>query len=245
MRQEFRIIAPALSILQTEAWSTFEHLFLNEKLRTENLRLWGKSVKLDELESQLEAIESNDSDYFIDLSDNRMSFQYTRPLNTNFIIISIQSDLYIDWDELISVFSRRFDDFITALCDDIDYKNIQNETILGNFDFYPKEYYPSKDKIYENPANPGEFMVNIIKNPGRDVIHYSFLEAVSSQIWLGKSYWTLLKTDRTHIINNESFEVRDMPNGIVKIQVQNRPFTSSTGVEGTAQDQLRQMLFGT
>ena len=71
-----------------------------------------------------------------------------------------------------------------------------------------------------------------------------FLEGVSADMWLGKSFWPHAKCSREEFLAQDWIECEVRDNGVIYAKSYHEPFTSREGEQGEIQRRLLDLLFG-
>jgi hypothetical protein len=95
------------------------------------------------------------------------------------------------------------------------------------------------------PAPLNAMIIDVFLNPGRMKHRKGYIEAVASEMWLGAAFWPATSADRAEVMRAAEWllAVEVLPNDVVYLRAQDRPFTQADGREKELQDKLRRLLF--
>ena len=85
--------------------------------------------------------------------------------------------------------------------------------------------------------------IDISKNPGRRILREGYVETVSAVMWLGEQFWALTGANKQSVLAADWLRCEQLPQGVLRIQASDTPFTTAEGASGDVQDRLRGLLF--
>lgn len=154
----------------------------------------------------------------------------------NIISNSEQAELLVNQFSSCSLFSQ-------ALIYEEAYSHIQNIKEPRNMERcgFSAEGLP----LIHNGASPplDGYVIDISNNPGRCIQRIGYVEVVGSTMWLSPLFWKNSGTDKAKALKALGDYVLD-DGDIVKIHVQDKPFTEKDGKEAELQHFLLNVLFG-
>lgn len=86
-------------------------------------------------------------------------------------------------------------------------------------------------------------IIDTSQNPGRRVLRDGYVEAVGSVMWLGEQFWPLTGARKQAVLAANWLQCEQLPNGVLRVQAADAPFTTAEGASGELQDRLRSLLF--
>lgn len=93
------------------------------------------------------------------------------------------------------------------------------------------------------PAPLTRTVVDTSLNPGRRVLRNGYVEAVSSPMWLGASFWSLVGRNKEDVCGMDGWQCVEFENGVTRIDVPGGTFTSADSPSGDLQRRLRAALY--
>lgn len=126
---------------------------------------------------------------------------------------------------------------------DVDYDHWQNAEDPLEYTTVGRSYEDLPMKSNGLPPPLDQKVVDTSKNPGRRILHQGYVEAVSSLMWLGASFWSLTGASREQVRSAPWLKYDELPGQVVQIQVSNSPFVTAEGATGELQEKLRALLF--
>ncbi|GAB5444017.1 MAG: hypothetical protein Fues2KO_43660 [Fuerstiella sp.] len=93
------------------------------------------------------------------------------------------------------------------------------------------------------PAPLNRMVIDTSNNPGRRIVRKGYVEAVGSTMWFSEKLLRRLKLSPDELLSQPWLNAEQQGN-VIRIQVQEQPFTSAEGIAGELQDRLREFLFG-
>jgi len=86
-------------------------------------------------------------------------------------------------------------------------------------------------------------IIDTSQNPGRRVLRDGYVEAVGSVMWLGEPFWSLTGASKQAVLATDWLQCEPLPDGVLRVQAADAPFTTAEGAFGDLQDKLRSLLF--
>lgn len=119
---------------------------------------------------------------------------------------------------------------------------------IKDIELYKRNFGPNDTaslKIGSNrlppPLEREEIMIS--ENPGRLIFRRDYIEGVSSEMWLGNSFWRYSISDKERVLSEKWLETRDCGD-YLHVRAFSKTFTREDGEEGGIQRRLFQLFFG-
>ena len=200
----------------------------------------GKSMKFRHVSAYLEKLK--DDSFFIEMdNDRKIQFGYIADLKFSRLDIVGLAESNDETEEWIGPL---LDDrsFVQARVADREYDRWQN--------MEEPRYYESRGVDHSNlpkkdNGQPFPLSAEIIDtsgNPGRWVLRNGYIESVGSTMWLSKTQLDRLNVTTTDI-EQAGFVRSSEGDNYVKLKVADECFSTSEGVEGELQRELRRLLY--
>jgi len=112
------------------------------------------------------------------------------------------------------------------------------------------KYYESENRSYDGlplksnglPFPLEQKIIDTSKNSGRLIFKIGYIEAVGSIMWLSKNFLEKTGASKEKILACDWLHTEEIGN-IIKLKVQDVPFTNANGEEEVLQNKLRSLLY--
>lgn len=207
---------------------------------TAQCQLCGESVLLADVEELLRRYEPLHFD--LEATDARVSYGHVR--NNGLSLVHIERCVCdcTDADAWMAPWCQ-LQSFRHARVYDEDYDRWQNAedpleyTSAGR----PYGHLPLRSNGLRPPLN--RVVIDTSCNPGRRRLRAGYVEALGAVMWLGPKFWGLTGADRGQVLGAKRLQCREVPNGVLRVQAAQLPFTLESNESGTLQEQMRSLLF--
>jgi len=87
-------------------------------------------------------------------------------------------------------------------------------------------------------------IVDTSRNPGRRILRDGYLEAVSSPLWIGNQFWSLVDSHRDDVVKADVWtNVDDLENDVVCFHSHPEPFHDDDAAQKEIQVKIRSALY--
>lgn len=126
---------------------------------------------------------------------------------------------------------------------DDEYHLWQNASDILEYESRGKSMHGLPTRSNGLPPPLSRLEIDTSRNPGRRVLRQGFIEAVGSPMWLGKSFWDLVRPDPSALSAVAGLAYQPRGKEAVRLDVADSPFTSSEGEDAAVQNRLRDALY--
>lgn len=135
------------------------------------------------------------------------------------------------------------DSFVSARVYDVEYEYWQNAIDPLQFEANGKSYNHLPMRSNELPFPLEKSIIDTSNNPGRRCLRSSYIEAVGSIMWIGKSFWELTKAKQEKICEQDWIDCKILSANVTLVKSSETLFTLNGGESLTIQNELRKLLF--
>lgn len=214
-------------------WATIYSIVNPTGKTSKKYKVNGLTIKSENIYKYL----SNKELRFLELEEPELSFRLHFNGSTGCYFVHMNGTSKATLDEYVHGYSK-LGKFVMGRTYDSDYEMWQNMKDPG---LYLNLGGPKKDLIIEE-INELKLIVTS-SNPGREILHKGYVEAVGSTMWLGDAFFELTGSDKNRIKSTDWLKVSEDDLGILKIVAQEAPFTMDQGKEAEIQNSMRDLLF--
>lgn len=134
--------------------------------------------------------------------------------------------------------------FIHGRLIDKDYNRIQNMEIIRSYESagIDHSHLPKINNGKQPPFN--EVIVDTSVNPGYWCFKKGYIEAVGSEMWLGKHFFERVNLSPDAVLACDWLETKELDNDVIHLKAYDKPFNSAEGEQRDIQFKLRELLFG-
>jgi len=215
-------------------------MFKSRDLPTDGFTLYGDAIDLEEVASLLK--KSARHTFLLNGYGFEIHLASVARYQIDILSISTEFETNILWDEWITSISGQVK-IIQAWLVDADYDYWQNaeDPLQYTSQGRPWEHLAKRSNGLPPPLE--KIIIDTSHNPGYRQFCMGYLVAIGSVMWLGDDFWSLVGSNKNNVVKQSWIESKEMPNGLLRIQVGNSLFSSATDGADVIQFMLRDLLF--
>ncbi|EIC31600.1 MULTISPECIES: hypothetical protein [Methylomicrobium] len=214
--------------------------FKKRDISASGYTLYGDEVHLEEVASILK----KKSRHTFLLNGNGFEIHLASVLRYQVDILSISAEngKNMFWDDWITSISEQVK-VVQAWLVDADYDYWQNAEDSLQYISHgrPWEHLPKRSNGLPPPLE--KQIIDTSNNPGHRRFCMGYLEAIGAVMWLGDDFWSLTGANKNDLLKQSWLKSREIPNGLLRIQVGNTLFSTASEGSDAIQLMLRGLLF--